>query len=185
MPGWGEAAFDAYLPAEMVLGHADIAVVVTDRLGNILYVNEFAAGLFRVSGEAARLAGCPVESLGLFAGDGTRQAEDVAGQVLRGRSWEGTFESVRGDGSRGLVRAFAVPLRHPGGDIDGMVILAREAGKRAGIQPGREVILMAGDDGVRVTAGDAMDAISTELPAQIAAHIFVSISSRCQTVAGA
>jgi hypothetical protein len=30
--------------------------------------------------------------------------------------------------------------------------------KRAGIQPGREVILMAADDGVRVTAGDSMDA---------------------------
>ena len=29
-----------------------------------------------------------------------------------------------------LIWAFAVPLRHPGGDIDGMVILAREAGKR-------------------------------------------------------
>jgi hypothetical protein len=47
------------------------------------------------------------------------------------------------------------------------------------------VILMAAEDGVRVTAGDSMDAISTELPGQIAAHIFVSISSRYQTVAGA
>jgi serine phosphatase RsbU (regulator of sigma subunit) len=134
--GWGEAAFDAYLPAEMVLGHADIAVVVTDRLSNILYVNEFAAGLFRVPGDVARLAGCPVESLGLFAGDGARKADDLAGQVLRGRSWEGTFESARGDGSRALIRAFAVPLRHPGGDIDGMVILAREASRREG--PGQQ-----------------------------------------------
>jgi DtxR family Mn-dependent transcriptional regulator len=57
--------------------------------------------------------------------------------------------------------------------------------KRAGIQPGREVILMAADDGVRVTAGDSMDAIATELPRDIAGHIFVSISTRCQTVAGA
>ena len=130
MTGWGEAAFDAYLPADMVLGQADIAVVVTDRLSNLLYVNEFAARLFRVSGDVARLAGCPVLSLGLFADDGVRKAEDLAGQVLRGRSWEGTFESVRGDGSRALIRALAVPLRHPGGDIDGMVILAREASKR-------------------------------------------------------
>jgi hypothetical protein len=36
-----------------------------------------------------------------------------------------------------------------------------------------------------VTAGDPMDAISTELPSQIAAHIFVSITSRYQSVAGA
>jgi hypothetical protein len=40
--GWGDAASDAYLPAEMVLGHADIAVIVTDRLSNLLYLNEFA-----------------------------------------------------------------------------------------------------------------------------------------------
>src|SRR6266568_531105 len=114
----------------MVLGHADIGVVVTDRLSNLLYVNEFAVRLFRISGDVARLAGCPVLSLGLFADDGVRKSEDLAGQVLRGRSWEGTVESVRGDGSRTLIRALAVPLRHPGGDIDGMVILAREASKR-------------------------------------------------------
>ena len=76
--------------------------------------------------------GCPVVSLGLFADDGVRKTEDLAGQVLRGRSWEGTFESARGDGSRTLVRGIVVPLRHPGGDIDGMVILVREAGRRDG-----------------------------------------------------
>ena len=132
MTGWSESAFDAYLPADMVLDHADIAVVVTDRLCNLLYVNDFAARLFRFSGDVSRLAGCPVVSLGLFADDGVRKTEDLAGQVLRGRSWEGTFESVRGDGSRTLVRGIVVPLRHPGGDIDGMVILVREAGRRDG-----------------------------------------------------
>ena len=65
-------------------------------------------------------------------------------------------------------------------DLDLMLKL-----KRAGIQPGREVILMAGDDGVRVSVGDSMDTTSTELHSQIAAHIFVSISSRYQPVAGA
>ena len=128
MPGWSETASDACLPADMVLGQADIAVVVTDRLSNLRYVNDFAARLFRVPGDVARLAGRPVESLGLFADDEVRKAEDLARQVLHGRSWEGTFESVCGDGSRVLIRAFAVPLRHPGGDIDGAVILAREAG---------------------------------------------------------
>ncbi len=59
MTGWGEAAFDAYLPADMVLGHADIAVVVTDRLSNLIYLNEFAARLFRISGDAARLVQLP------------------------------------------------------------------------------------------------------------------------------
>src|SRR6266702_1136638 len=116
----------------MVLDHADIAVVVTDRLCNIRYVNDFAARLFRVSGAVSRLAGCPVVSLGLFADDGVHKIEDLAGQVLRGRSWEGTFESERGDGSGTLIRGIAVPLRHPGGDIDGMVILVREADHRDG-----------------------------------------------------
>ncbi len=55
-------------------------------------------------------------------------------------------------------------------DLDLMLKL-----KRSGIQPGREVILMAAHDGVRVTAGDPADAISTELPGSIAAHIFVSV----------
>src|SRR6266702_1355469 len=116
----------------MVLDHADIAVVVTDRLCNIRYVNDFAARLFRVSGAVSRLAGCPVVSLGLFADDGVHKIEDLAGQVLRGRSWEGTFESERGDGSGTLIRGIAVPLWHPGGDIDGMVILVREADHRDG-----------------------------------------------------
>jgi DtxR family transcriptional regulator, Mn-dependent transcriptional regulator len=77
-----------------------------------------------------------------------------------------------------------VVVRRIGEQIQSDLVLMLKL-KRAGIQPGREVILMAGDDGVRVTAGDSMDAISTELASQIAAHIFVSISSRCQTIAGA
>ncbi|HME64904.1 MAG TPA: metal-dependent transcriptional regulator [Streptosporangiaceae bacterium] len=63
-------------------------------------------------------------------------------------------------------------------DLDLMLKL-----KRAGIQPGREVILMARDDGVRVTAGDSTDAISTELPGSIAAHIFVSAPHRHHSAA--
>jgi DtxR family transcriptional regulator, Mn-dependent transcriptional regulator len=58
-------------------------------------------------------------------------------------------------------------------DLDLMLKL-----KRVGIQPGREVILMAVHDGVCVTAVDSADAISTELPGAIAAHIFVSAANR-------
>ena len=83
MTGWSEAAFDAYLPADMVLGQADIAVVVTDRLSNLLYVNKYAVGLFRISGDVARLAGCSVLSLGMFGEDDVRKTEDLAAQVLR------------------------------------------------------------------------------------------------------
>ena len=58
-------------------------------------------------------------------------------------------------------------------DLDLMLKL-----KRVGIQPGREVILMAAHDGVRVTADASTDAIPTELPGSIAAHIFVSAPNR-------
>jgi DtxR family transcriptional regulator, Mn-dependent transcriptional regulator len=46
--------------------------------------------------------------------------------------------------------------------------------KRTGIQPGREVMLAAIDDGVRVTCDDSADGAETELPREIAAHVFVS-----------
>jgi hypothetical protein len=83
---WNEGAFEAYLPANMILGMADIAVVVTDRLANLLYMNEYAAHLFRVGGDAAGLAGQPVLSLGLVADGDLRQVEEMTEQVLRGRA---------------------------------------------------------------------------------------------------
>jgi serine phosphatase RsbU (regulator of sigma subunit) len=129
---WDEGAFEAYLPANMILGMADIAVIVTDRLANLLYMNEYSARLFRVVGDAAGLAGQPLLSLGLVAEGDLRQVEEMTEQVLRGRSWEGTFETTRGDSTRALIRALAVPLRHPSGDIDGTVIFAREVSQRAG-----------------------------------------------------
>jgi DtxR family transcriptional regulator, Mn-dependent transcriptional regulator len=46
--------------------------------------------------------------------------------------------------------------------------------RRAGIQPGREVILMAGEHGVQVTADDSLNVGPTELSEQIASHVFVS-----------
>ena len=177
MTGWGEAAFDAYLPADMVLDHADIAVVVTDRLCHILYVNDFAARLFRVPGDISRLAGCPVVSLGLFADDGVRKTDEVADQVLRGRSWEGTFESERGDGSRTLIRGTAVPLRHPGGDIDGMVLLVREAGHPGHGQQDRIALLervgerLAGS----LEIGTTLKHVAEILVPQFADHCFIDL----------
>jgi len=176
--GWGDAAFDAYLPAEMVLGHADIAVIVTDQLSNLRYLNEFAARLFRVSGDVTRLAGCPVEALGLFADDGVRRSGDLAEQVLRGRPWEGTVESTRGDGSRTLIRAQAVPLRHPGGDIDGMVILAREASKRDG-QGQQDRIALLERVGERLAGsleiGTTLKHVAEILVPQFADHCFIDL----------
>jgi DtxR family Mn-dependent transcriptional regulator len=83
--------------------------------------------------------------------------------------------------SRGATR---VVIRRIGEQIQSDLVLMLKL-KRAGIQPGREVILMANGDDVRVTAGEVLNAISAELSGQIAAHIFVSISSGYQPVAGA
>jgi serine phosphatase RsbU (regulator of sigma subunit) len=177
MTSRGEAAFDAYLPADMVLGQADIGVVVADRLSNLLFLNEYAIRLFRLPGDVSQLAGCPVLSLGLFAGDDLRKMEDVAGQVLRGRSWEGTFESIRGDGSRALMRAVVVPLRHPGGDIDGMVILARVASNRDGRLQDRIALLervgerLAGS----LEIGTTLKHVAEILVPQFADHCFIDL----------
>jgi DtxR family transcriptional regulator, Mn-dependent transcriptional regulator len=70
------------------------------------------------------------------------------------------------DTARVVIRRIGEQIQS---DLDLMLKL-----KRVGIQPGREVILMAGRDSVRVTAGDSSDAIATDLPGSIAAHIFVS-----------
>jgi DtxR family transcriptional regulator, Mn-dependent transcriptional regulator len=45
--------------------------------------------------------------------------------------------------------------------------------KNIGIQPGREVSLAAGDHGVRVTGADGSGDDGTELPADVAMHVFV------------
>ena len=178
MTSRGEAAFDAYLPADMVLGQADIGVVVADRLGNLLFLNEYAARLFRIPDDVSRLAGSSVLSVGLFAGDDLHKMDDVAGQMLRGRSWEGTFEAARGDGSRALMRALAVPLRHPGGDIDGLVILAREASNRGGqLQQDRIALLervgerLAGS----LEIGTTLKHVAEMLVPQFADHCFIDL----------
>lgn len=130
MSAWDAVPPGAYLPAELVLSQLDAAVVVTDRRGNLLYANAYAARLFDFPGEAAELTGRSVLSLGFERGElGT--AAELARQVRRGRGWDGTFGTVRQDGSRVFVRAQAVPLRHPSGPVDGIVIIAREATRRS------------------------------------------------------
>ena len=81
-------------------------------------------------------------------------------------------------------RAARAVIRRIGEQIQSDLVLMLKL-KRAGIQPGREVILMASGDDVTVTGGEMLTAISAELSGQIAAHIFVSISSGYQPVAGA
>jgi DtxR family Mn-dependent transcriptional regulator len=86
-------------------------------------------------------------------------------------------------GSAGDVRAIVTRItEHVQSDLVLMLKL-----KRAGIQPGREVLLGAVEGGVRVFGGtadgadgdadntDADGAVApTDLPADVAAHVFVS-----------
>jgi DtxR family Mn-dependent transcriptional regulator len=46
--------------------------------------------------------------------------------------------------------------------------------KQVGIQPGREVTLVASDDGVRVIGDEQADNTPVDLPRDVAAHVFVA-----------
>jgi len=70
------------------------------------------------------------------------------------------------DGTHAVVRRISEQVQS---DSDLMLRL-----KQVGIQPGREVTLAIGDDGVRVTCDDELDGPATELPRRIAEHVFVS-----------
>ena len=98
-------------------------------------------------------------------------------RVAAGEAGEAMTEAASADTMR-------VVIRRIGEQIQGDLVLMLKL-KHVGIQPGREVILMASEEGVRVTAGDSIDAIPVEFPSQIAAHIFVTINNRYQPVTGA
>lgn len=124
MKRWGEAPFEAHLPPETVLNQMEMAVIVCDRFSNVIYGNAFARQLFGFGGD--EVIGHSILSLGIAEED-HEQATELARHVLKGGVWEGTFCNLRADGTTVYTRAHAVPLRHPSGAVDGIVIFAREA----------------------------------------------------------
>ncbi|MGI5225603.1 SpoIIE family protein phosphatase [Actinoallomurus sp. CA-142502] len=124
MKRWGEPPVDPLLPPETVLGQADMAVIVCDRYSNVIYCNAFTEKLLGFGG--SEYIGRSILSLGIAEEDHD-QARDLARHVLKGAVWEGTFCNLRADGSTVYTRAYAVPLRHPSGAVEGIVIFAREA----------------------------------------------------------
>ncbi len=74
--------------------------------------------------------------------------------------------AVASPGSEAVIRRISEQVQS---DSDLMLRL-----KQIGIQPGREVILRATDDGVRVISDDEDEGPATELPRDIAEHVFVS-----------
>lgn len=124
MTRWGDMAAEALLPPETVLNQAEMAVIVCDRYSNLLYCNAFTEKLLGFGG--SEYIGRSILSLGIAEEDHD-QARELARHVLKGAVWEGTFCNLRADGSTVYTRAYAVPLRHPSGAVEGTVIFAREA----------------------------------------------------------
>src|SRR6201996_2176144 len=172
-PGPGEA----FLPAAMLLDQAEMAVIVTDRRTNLLYVNAYALRLLDVAGEPGSFIGRSVLSLG-FSQDQDKVTE-LAGSVLHGRTWEGTFVSPNRDGSRRLIRAYAVPLRHPWGAVDGICVFARKAGR--GTLAERNRIGLLERIGEKLGGSLELDAtlrhVTEMLVPQFADHCFIDLFS--------
>jgi PAS domain S-box-containing protein len=172
-----ESALAAYLQPDSVLGQIDAAVVVTDRLSNLLYANAYAAKLFGFPDAPERLVGRSLLSLG-FEEEDLGKAAELAKQVLHGRSWDGTFASVRAEGTQIFVRAQAMPLRHPSGVIDGIVIIARQATERSSQQE-RDRIGLLERIGERLARslelGTTLRQVAEMLVPQLADHCFIDL----------
>src|SRR3984885_9727958 len=96
MNPWPDAG-ESFLPAAMLLDQAEMAVIVTDRRSNLLYVNAYALRLFGAPGDAGPFIGQSV--LAVAFGEDRDKVAELTGSVLHGRTWEGTFVSSGRDGS--------------------------------------------------------------------------------------
>ncbi len=173
----GRSALQPMLSAAAVLEQVQTGIVVTDTGGNLLYANPFAVALLGFPDDAANLVGRPLLSLGFDEGD-ARRTRSMAGQVLRGRPWEGTFASLRVDGSRVFVRAHAAALRGPAGDITGIVIMAREVA-RLGSQRASDRIGLLERIGERLSSSLELNVtlrqVAETLVPQFADHCFIDL----------
>src|SRR5215472_9281417 len=122
-----------FLSTDQILGRVETAVIVVDHDGCLRYANSSAAGLYGYP-DAAKLASVPFRDLG-FDEEDLSKVDNLERQACRGKDWEGTLTIRRSDGSDVFVRMTASPLRGPDGDVDGTVIMARQA-VQLGVEPG-------------------------------------------------
>jgi serine phosphatase RsbU (regulator of sigma subunit) len=180
MTRWNEGVFDSDLSAELVLRQAEIGVIVADRQGNVLFANEHVAALLRLPSDASKIAGQPLHTLGFIPDGDLPKAADLSGQVLSGMTWEGTFTGSRGDGTLVFLRVLAVPLRHPSGDIGGMVIMVTEAGRRDA-QREQDWVRLLERIGERLAGSLELDTtlrhVAQILVPQFADHCFIDLIS--------
>ncbi|MQA86817.1 MAG: SpoIIE family protein phosphatase [Streptosporangiales bacterium] len=171
---------DPRVPAQNVFDQVDMATVVTDRYGNMVYWNGFAQRLFRFSRAIwtdSMLVGRSLMDLGIAKEDHP-QAEELARYVLKGGIWEGTFCVYRGDGSKIFARVHAVPWRSPSGEIIGTAIFAREAMKR-GNQREQDKFGLLDQIGKRLAGSLVLEAtlrqVAEALVPQFADHCFIDL----------
>ncbi len=180
MTRWDEGVFDSDLSAELVLRQAEIGVIVADRQGNVLFANEHVAALLRLPSDASKIAGQPLHALGFIPDGDLPKAADLSRQVLSGMTWEGTFTGSRGDGTLVFLRVLAVPLRHPSGDIGGMVIMVTEAGRRDA-QREQDRVRLLERIGERLAGSLELDTtlrhVAQILVPQFADHCFIDLIS--------
>jgi serine phosphatase RsbU (regulator of sigma subunit) len=180
MARWNEGVFDSGLSAELVLRQAEIGVIVADRQSNVLFANEHVASLLRLPSDAAKIAGQPLHALGFIPDGDLPKAAQLSRQVLSGMTWEGTFTGSRGDGSLIFLRVIAVPLRHPSGDIGGMVIMLTEAGRRDA-QREQDWVRLLERIGERLAGSLELDTtlrhVAQILVPQFADHCFIDLVS--------
>ena len=191
MRSWPDAAGESFLPAEMLLDQAEMAVIVTDRRCNLLYLNGYATRLMGAPEDTSPLVGHSLLSIGFAAGEQDK-VTGLARSVLHGRPWEGTFLSSDEDGSSLLVRAYAVPLRHSSGAIDGIAMFAREAGHGTLAERNRIGLLERIGErlGGSLELGATLRHVTEMLVPQLADHCFIDLLQgdklirRVQTNAG-
>jgi PAS domain S-box-containing protein len=173
----GTAAVGSLPGPSDILEQMHAAVVVTDVGGNLLYANPYAVRLFGFPDDAAHLVGQSLAALGFEEGDAPR-VNDLVSQVVRGRSWEGTYACRRVDGSRILLRARAAALHGSPGEIIGIAILAREATMRGG-QSERDRLRLLERIGERLARSLELDVtlrqVAETLVPQFADHCLIDL----------
>jgi PAS domain S-box-containing protein len=107
------------------------AIVMTDRLGNISYVNP---AFTRITGYASKdVVGRDPIFLRRESLEVARRVE-IETALARGDIWEGRLGDLRPDGSTIEIEAAIAPLRDPGGTVDGSVIVARDTTRERALE---------------------------------------------------
>ncbi|MBB4934062.1 PAS domain S-box-containing protein [Lipingzhangella halophila] len=175
MTRWGDAfSDDDALTGIAVLEQAQIAVVVIDRFSRLRYWNGFARELFGFFGDRD-YRGMSLLDIGIHEADHERAAQ-LARQVLKGETWDGTFAVVRADGTWLHVRAQAVPMRHEGGEIDGIALMANEALRSGRVEEQYGLLERVGDRLASSLEFDStLKSVAEILVPQFADHCFIDL----------